>query len=624
MCGLVGFVATNTPNAKQILQGMLSAISYRGPDAQGCHISGDVAFGHQRLAIIDSHGGAQPRKDGATGDILVFNGEIYGYRKHAAYLKRHGYSLKDVSDTEVLFVMIQKLGLEKTLHMIDGMFAFAYKDGATGNIHLVRDRFGEKPLYYHHSSKNPLIFASEIAALREHPALKSVTPDLPAISKFLTFEYVPGNGTVFSGIGKVLPGEIVTLSSGTLGAKSYLTDQTAAAESGELDTIDDAVDALDALFNQSIEDRLIADVTVGVFLSGGIDSSMVAIAASKMAPGIKAFTVKMPYESFDETKYAQEVARHHDLDHQIIDFTDADIQSAFRDVTATMDEPMADASLIPSYLLCREARKSVTVALGGDGADELFGGYINFQAAQFATAMSFIPPQLGTALQSFLKAFPTSGGYMDLNFKLRQLSKGFGRPPVEQNYMWMSSFDEGEKAQVLSPDVNFSLGSRETFEDVYALLDSQHRNVVEVLMHLFEKTYLPSHVLTKMDRASMYNSLEVRSPFLSRGLSDLSRSLPLPWKVSGQKTKVVLKRLAERYMPHALVHRKKHGFAFPISEMMRSTLKNDFEEVLLSPPASLSPLFLHDQVKRLWSEHLSGRQDHHKKLYTLFTLFKSF
>ncbi|MFC1492090.1 asparagine synthase (glutamine-hydrolyzing) [Nitrospinota bacterium] len=620
MCGLAGFITSDFGVAKSVLDDMLSAIIYRGPDDRGAFFDGCTAFGHVRLTIIDPEGGAQPRVDHETGDVLIFNGEIYAYRDHAKTLACQGVILKDRSDTEVLFEMIRNYGLEEALRNIDGMFAFVYKEGRTGNIYLVRDRFGEKPLYYSHSAEH-FIFGSEIKALRRHPALQNVSPDVEAIHQYLTFEYVPGSATGFSGIKKVLPGEIITFRDNQLSCRRYWEPAIEPEDKSTTIKMDEAIEELDFLIQNSIRERLIADVPVGVFLSGGVDSSMVAIAASQIVPDIKTFTVRMPYESYDETPYAVEIAQINGIRHEVIDFSETEVHQTFQSVVSLLDEPMADSSLIPSYLVCKGARESVKVSLGGDGADEIFGGYLNFQAAQFAPLMAHLPKSSGNILGKVLDSFPASSDYMGLEFKLRQLSKGFGHPPILQNFLWLSAFDEEEKKQLWRPDVELKEGLGLTFKEIHRETAKSSSSVISSLIHLFKKTYLPNHILSKMDRASMYNSLEVRSPMLAKSVEDFTAKIPNRWKVAGFNTKVIFKKLAEQYMSKKFVYRRKHGFAFPISELMRGALKTNFEDTILNPCPALKYYFELPAIERIWREHQQRSRDHRKKLYTIYVLF---
>lgn len=610
MCGIVGFAPAGT-DAGAVIRRMAGAIAYRGPDGDGAFVEPAVAVGHRRLAVIEPGGGAQPRVEG--GDVLVFNGEIYGYRALADELAASGVALADRSDTEVLFRLLRRDGLRRTLERIDGMFAFAWRDGRSGALHLARDRFGEKPLFWAERA-GTLVFASEVKALRRHPLLADMGLDPAAVDAYLALEYVPWDGTGFAGIRRLPPGHLLTFAGGRATVERYWSPRIGGAapvaDEGE------ALERLDALLSRSVRERLVADVPVGVFLSGGVDSSLIAAMAGRHAAGTTAFTVRMPEASHDETPYAEAVARHCGLRHEIIDLTEADLLSAFTAVAENLDEPMADASLLPTWLVCRAARREVTVALGGDGADELFAGYPNFQAYRAARLMAALPAGGGAGLRRLLGLLPASSGYMGLDFKLRQLTQGFGRPPCEQSLLWMSPF---------APDERAALWRREMRPDARPFaflgrLDLAAKGI-EQLMELMTVTYLPGHVLAKVDRASMYNSLEVRAPFLGRDVAEFAMALPAAYKIRGLSTKHLLKRLAVRYVPRDVVYRRKHGFAPPLARLLRGPLAAPVRDVLLDAGNPVAGWFRRDAIERLLAEHAGGRADHRKKLWTLFVLF---
>ena len=432
MCGIAGFTRPGM-DARRVLCAMNAAIAHRGPDADTTFVDSNIALGHRRLAIIDLTGGAQPRVDPASGDALVFNGEIFGYRYLAAALRACGLPLCDHSDTEVLFQLIRRDGLSRTVERIDGQFAFAFREGGSGALHLVRDRFGEKPLYYG-LARGQLIFASEVSALLAHPAFSDAAPDRLAAYQFLLFEYLPGTASGWDGISKLEPGSILTFSEGRLSIERYwrpplepipcVVDELA------------ATDQLDALLTESVRDRVVADVPVGVFLSGGIDSSLITALAVRAAPDITGFSVRVGGDSFDETPHAITVARHLGVRHEIVTLAEADLLQAFDTIGDKLAEPLGDSSLLPTYLICRAARRLMTVALGGDGADELFAGYPNFLVQRFAPAMRLVPAALG----QFVERLPRGEGYMNWRFLATQLAQGMGAATVRQSFLWMAPF----------------------------------------------------------------------------------------------------------------------------------------------------------------------------------------
>src|SRR6266851_2389046 len=402
MCGLAVFTAPG-PEARRVLAAMNGALAHRGPDGSGMFVDRRVALGHTRLAIIDLAGGAQPRIDDASGDALIFNGEVYGYRALADELRATGIALRDRSDTEVLFQLIRRDGVRRAVARIDGMFAFAFRDA---------------------------------------------TPDRLAAYSFLLFEYLPGNLSGWTGIEKIEPGTILTFSDGQISRERYWRPpfESRPADGGTPQPVDEAeaAERLGTLLLASVQRRVVADVPVGVFLSGGIDSSLITALAKEAAPDLTAFTVRVGGASFDETPHAIAAARHLGVRHEIVDLGPADLVQAFDAIGDKLGEPLGDSSLLPSYLVCRAARRLMTVALGGDGADELFAGYPNFALQRLAPALRTIPPAAGSWLGRAVAALPGGDGYMNRRFLLRQLSHGLGASTARQSFLWMAPFGPAE------------------------------------------------------------------------------------------------------------------------------------------------------------------------------------
>ena len=620
MCGIAGFTAPGR-EARRVVAAMNRALAHRGPDGSGVFVDDTLALGHTRLAIIDLAGGAQPRVDAASGDALVFNGEIYGYGSLADELRASGIALRDRSDTEVLFQLIRREGLHRALARIDGMFAFAFRDGASGALYLVRDRFGEKPLYFG-LADGALVFASEVGALMCHPAFRAAAPDRLAAYSLLLFEYLPGRLSGWERIEKLEPGTILTYRDGALSREHYWRPPlpgsgNVAVGEGE------AVERLDGLLGDSVRRRLVADVPVGVFLSGGIDSSLVTALAAQAAPRLTAFTVRVAGDGFDETPHARTVARHLGVNHEIVELGPGDLVEAFDAVGGMLGEPLADSSLLPSYLVCRAARRLMTVALGGDGADELFAGYPNFALQRLAPAMSLLPRAAGRFVARAAAAVPGSAGYMNRRFLLHQLSHGMGAPAARQSFLWMAPFGPGEMAALWRQSALPPEAEARAFAPIdRAAGEAAGLSPVDQLLHLFLVTYLPDDILAKTDRASMFNSLEVRSPFLDRAVAEFACRLPTRFKLAGLRRKILLKRLAARYLPEAIVERKKHGFAVPIGTLMRTLFRERCSDVLLSQSNPAAGWFERAAIERLLSEHRPGRHDHGKKLWALYTLFR--
>jgi asparagine synthase (glutamine-hydrolysing) len=613
MCGIAGFTAPGV-DAPDILAAMLIALRHRGPDAEGQYQDRGVALAHRRLAVVDLQGGAQPRVDAASGDALVFNGEIYGYAALAGELREAGIALQDQSDTEVLFQMLRRHGVRKTLDRIDGMFAFAYRCGTTGLLYLARDRFGEKPIYYAPCATG-LVFGSEVSAIACHPAFRPPAPDPLAAFSLLQFEYLPGALSGWQGIFKLPPASLLTCDDGRIAIVPYW----ALPRAGAAVKLDEAVDRLDGLLTGAVRRQLVADVPLGVFLSGGIDSSLLTALAARQAPGITALTVRAGGGSFDETGFAAQAARHIGVRHEVVELSDGDMAAALDAITAQLSEPLADSSLLPTYLVCRAARARMTVALGGDGADELFAGYPNFRVQRFAPAMRLLPRASASIVAFMLDLLPPGSGYMDMRFRLAQLAQGFGQPPERQSYFWMAPFGPARMAALWHPDMALDGLSRDAFAPIDAAAAAPAS--AETLLQQFLLTYLPDNILMKTDRAAMFNSLEVRAPFLDRHLAEYAASLPMSLKYQDGSTKHVLKQVARRYLPESLVSRKKHGFAVPIGGLLRSLFQERVRDTLLSTSNPVSAWFSRGAIETLLAEHMSGKRDHGKRLWALFILF---
>ena len=620
MCGIAGFTAPG-PGARDVVGAMNRALLHRGPDGSGVFVDPHLALGHTRLAIIDLAGGAQPRVDEATGDALVFNGEIYGYRALAEELRAAGVALCDRSDTEVLFQLIRRDGVRGAAARIDGMFAFAFREGATGAVHLVRDRFGEKPLYWG-LAQGQLVFASEVSALLCHPELRDTGLDRLAAYRFLLFEYLPRTGSGWVGIERLEPGTILTWLDGRVAVEHYWQPPIGQRAVGP----DEATERLDELLRGSVRRQIVADVPVGVFLSGGIDSGLITAFAAEAAPDMTAFTVRVAAdgldESFDETSHAVTVARHLGVRHEVVELTAADLVEAFDAVSERLAEPLGDSSLLPTWLVCRAARQLMTVALGGDGADELFAGYPNFAVQRFAAVMRLVPPALGRMLGRAVAALPSGAGYMNRRFLLRQLSQGFGVAAGRQSFLWMAPFAPEDLAGLWRRSALPENALARAFAPIdHCAAAAAGQSAVDLLLHLFLVTYLPDDILTKTDRAAMFNSLEVRAPFLDRRFAEYACALPTALKLRGGTRKYILKRLARRYLPPGIIDRKKHGFAVPIGTLIRTLFRERCQDVLLSRANPVADWFERPALEALLDEHLAGGHDHGKQLWALYILF---
>lgn len=608
MCGIAGFTFSGAaPDHRAIANDMLAAIAHRGPDEQDVLLLDRVVLAHNRLTIMEPSGGQQPRINAANGNVLIYNGEIYGHREFDMELQAIGCDMRDHCDTETLFWLLELYGVEKTLTIVDGMFAFAWYEASSDTLFLARDRFGQKPLFYAEQGGN-FVFASEIKALRRHPGLQNVSPDIDALRQYLLMEYLPGPTTGFREIFELPAGHMLTYRGGRAEIKSYWQARNIGRDPSV--SSDSAAQTLDGLLNNAVQQQLLADVPLGVFLSGGLDSSLIAAIARKHSDDVATFTVKFPYASFDESGHAEEVAANIGTRHTTIELNKQNCVDGIEHLLSQVDQPFCDSSQLPSYLLCRATKRHVTVALGGDGADELFFGYPNFKLLRFASFMAALPQATASVLRALTRMMPDSTDYMSRRFLLRQMSYGIGQPAQQQSVYWMSAVPPMLQA-VLWRDGRAAEVQLQAIENL-SLLEQCQRQFIE--------SYLAGDILQKMDRASMYASLEVRSPFLSAAVSEFALSLPIEHSFAAGQGKRILRDIATRYLPQQTIARKKHGFALPVAALLRGDLRDLAESVLLDSSNAMYEHLDFTTVNSLWLEHANKKRNHGKSLWALLIM----
>ena len=619
MCGFAGFTNPHSETlAENIIKKMLHPIKHRGPDSNSIHINKKIVLGHYRLAIIDLKGGQQPRIDHENGSYLVFNGEIYGYKEQAKLLTAQGIFLKDKSDTEILFQSLKYLGVEKTLKTIDGMFAFAYYESKSDTLWLARDPVGEKPLYYS-IKDNSTYFGSELSCLAACSDILPYEIDEKSLFSYLHMDYVPKDKTIISNISKVLPGELIKIKENHVYKDFYYKINY---ETKINISKNNAIDQLESLLEKSIEERLVADVPVGVFLSGGIDSSLIAYYAKKYNSNVKSFTIKMASDSYDESKYAKLVANHLGIENNIAEFDDNAIIDSLKVIEDKLDEPLSDPSILPTFLLSKFAKKQVKVVLSGDGADELFCGYAPFKSINYLKALSFIPKNIGNIISLISESMPTKDAYMSYHFLLKHVSRGFGWPTYLQVFRWMSPLSDKNITTLVNKDFRPNYNAKTIWKNLLYNQEDNKLELTDVLSKLFYDFYLPNDILTKVDRASMYNGLEVRSPFLSKSIIEFSSQLPNKYKLNHNNTKLILRELSSRILPKTISSRKKHGFAIPLAKMIRGPLKERIEDTLLSNSYPVSKYFNKPELEKLLKNHFQGI-DNRKPIWAIYMLYKN-
>jgi len=565
MCGIAGFLGSGD---REDLQAMTARLAHRGPDAEGFYVdaTAGVYLGHRRLSIIDLGGGAQPMASADGNLIVVFNGEIYNHRELRTELTAKGHVfVTDHSDTEVLLHGWREWG-ESLVGRLNGMWAFAIRDNSSRRLFLSRDRFGKKPLYYFHN-KDTFAFASELTSLLRHPLAPRNQSEIARV-KFLAHGLIPAPHSAIEGIWKLPAGH--NLSVGAAGVKvsrywRYVLEPSEPSRSDEA-----LAEELRDLLLRATKRRLMADVPLGIFLSGGIDSSLIAALAARELGGasLRTFTIGFSEPTFDESSPARRMAEFLGTQHrQEMLSLDAAVDVLPR-ILDNLDEPQGDSSLLPTWLLCRFARRHVTVALGGDGGDELFAGYDPFQALKLAGIYSnLVPRPLHTALRLLASRLPVSHKNISLDFKIKRTLRGLSHPPELWNPVWMGALEPDELAGVTE--------SRFSIEEIYgeaikAWEECASNDPVDRALQFFTEIYLQDGILAKADRASMMNSLEVRSPFLDIEVADFARKLPSRLKLRGGTTKYLLKLAADPLLPPDIVGRRKKGFGSPIGPWLRS------------------------------------------------------
>lgn len=619
MCGIYGYVSLGGAGDLQTLRRMGAALRHRGPDDQGEVVRDDgdiwVGLGHQRLSIMDlSQAAKQPLVNEDQSAWITCNGEIYNFKELREELIRKGHRFTCRSDSEVILHLYEEMG-ERCVERLDGMFAFALWDGKRRSLFLARDRLGKKPLHYF-AFPGGLVFSSEIKGLLKHPKVERRL-DFKSLSKYLSYEYVPCPDTIFESVKKLEPGHYLSYRQGTVKKVKYWDfplDEYAVADRSEERYTDELIELLD----RAVRCRLVADVPVGLFLSGGVDSGLVAALAAKSNRDLECFSIGFTDPSFDESPYATQVARALGLRSNLTLFRDEDMLQVVERLPDILDEPLADPSILPLAVLSRFAANKFKVVLSGDGGDEIFAGYQTFQAHQLAAYYQALPAIARSALNRIVASLPVSHRYLSLDFKLKQFLKGVGAAPDIRFFLWRGAFSDLEKRELLRPDLRQALQNHDPYEDIHRYVsESGLTQELEKLLYLSAKLYLQDNNLVTVDRASMASGLEIRSPLLDHHLVEFVSRLPMEFKLRRFATKYLLKKAAERYLPRKLVYRRKQGFGVPLSEWLTGKLKDFMLDYLNESRIRRQGFFDYPVIKRLIDQHLDKRKDNRESLWTL-------
>lgn len=612
MCGICGFVGTGNVD---ILASMNEALFHRGPDAEGLWHDREEAvyLGHQRLSIIDLSGGAQPMwtADGALG--IVFNGEIYNHQELRRELIEAGHHfLTDHSDTEVLLHGYRQWGQDLPSRL-NGMWAFALYNRKRRELFLSRDRFGKKPLFYTLQNRT-FAFASELSALVRHPQINTAI-DERSLKKYFAYGYIPAPSTIYQQVSKLPGGHNLLLELDTLTChlSKYWDFILEPFERLPAHPEEEWGEAIRELLRKSVRRRLMSDVPLGVFLSGGIDSSAITAFASEASgqSRMKSFCIGFEEDSFDETKYARLIAERYGTDHHEEILSMERARGLLPEIVDKLDEPMGDSSLMPTYLLCHETRKYVTVALAGDGGDELFAGYDPFRALWMARWYDrLIPKTVHQAIRMAVTMLPSTHGNMSFDFRLKRTLRGLSYPQHLWNAVWLGPLDPRDLEALFMEPIDIEDVYSEAIEQWDACLQE---NLVDKTLQFYTKLYLQDDILVKADRASMMNSLEVRAPFLDIDLVDFVRRIPNAYKYRNGQTKYILKKALEPVLPHEILYRAKKGFGVPIGKW--------FQEGSLKIQSDASGSFSNNAyVAKVTEEHRQNRLDHRSFLWNLWLL----
>jgi len=593
---------------------MCRVIKHRGPNDEGIFLDDYTGLGMRRLSIIDLETGHQPIHNEDESIWIVFNGEIYNYRELRQFLERKNHRFYTLSDTEVIIHLYEEFGND-CVTLLNGMFAFAIWDLNKKKLLLARDRIGIKPLHYI-VLNNKLIFGSEIKSILQDANVKREV-NLKALHHFLAFEYVPAPITMFKGIKKLLPGHILVCEKGNVSVRKYWylefsdrNEQSVAYYS----------DKIYELLKKSVERRLISDVPLGAFLSGGIDSSsIVGLMTELMDQSVKTFSIGFEEESYNELEYARIVAEHFETEHYEEIIT-PDAVNLVNRIIGYLDEPFADVSVFPTYLVSELARKHVTVVLSGDGGDEQFAGYDWYVASKLDMHYRKAPRVFRAGVAKVVQKLPPSSQKKGFVNMLQRFTEGSSLPVDGRHVRWQYFITDEERECLYTNNLDDETHNLHSFDIINNYYSINHVNdKLSREQYVDIKMYLPDDILVKVDRMSMANSLEARVPFLDHEFVEFSATIPSNLKLHGLTTKYILKKTMSRLLPKEIIHRKKQGFSIPMKNWLRDELMNMMLEVLSKELIEEKGYFNYEQVNKLIQQHIEGKRNNAHKLWALMT-----
>jgi asparagine synthase (glutamine-hydrolysing) len=614
MCGICGIINTEQDHAvaQADIQAMCDAIIHRGPDEEGQLVKGAVGLGMRRLSIIDLSSGQQPIYNEDRSIAIVLNGEIYNHLELRRELESRGHTFRTHADTEAVLHAYEEFGEECPNHL-NGMFAFAVWDEKRHRLFIARDRIGKKPLYYYYDDKR-LVFASEIKSiLRVKDIPREIDP--LALDNYLTFEYIPAPLSIFKNIRKLPQGHWLSLEAGRLQVQRYWRLYYRASYKAEAELAEEFV----ALLRDAVKIRLMSEVPLGAFLSGGLDSSaVVAMMSQTAASGVKTFSIGFDNSTYNELPYARAVANHFGTEHHEEIIT-PDAVGLTEKIVRELDEPLGDFSVFPTYMVSEMARKHVTVALSGDGGDELLGGYETYIAEQTARRYSRLPGWLRKGMiEPVVSLLPPTDKKKGFVNKSRRFIEGCRLPAHLQHVRWMIFLQEAEKRMLYAPGFRGQLYGHDPYGFIKHAFSACNSDVpLDQQEYVDIVTYLVDDIMVKVDRMSMAVSLEARAPFLDYRVVEFCASLPAQMRLNGKRSKYLLKESFKGILPEEILNRRKEGFSIPIKSWMKEELKPMLLEFLSPAALQKTGYFAPRHVQRLIDEHLAGRENHSHRLWAL-------
>lgn len=614
MCGIAGFISKENSNAAEResrLDAMCKVITHRGPDEQGMTVQGRAALGMRRLSIIDLAGGQQPIFNEDDSVFIVFNGEIYNFQDLREDLIKRGYKLKTHSDTETILHAYEEFG-ENCVDYLRGMFAFAIWNKRDESLFIARDRVGKKPLFYSLINGN-FVFGSELKVLLEHGEV-SKEIDFSALDSYLTFGYVPEEFCIFKDVKKLLPGHSLTFRNGKVETKKYWDFNY--IKPVEIRSEAEYIEELRAQITDAVKIRLISEVPLGAFLSGGVDSSSIVGTMAKLSnQPVKTFSIGFNEDSFNELKYARVAAKHFNTEHHEFVVT-PDLVEIVDELVWHFDEPFADSSALPTYMVSKMARDFVTVVLSGDGGDELFAGYTRYTIDKKRSGFANLPAFIRKGVQAVSEQLPHGA-------KGKNYLYNTSLDSIDRYIDSVSHFNKLRRKSLYSNDflsnLNDNLGVAENIFQQFAG-SVETGNPIDNLLYLDSKTYLPSDILVKVDRMTMATSLEARGPLLDHKLIEFVVGMPTELKLKGLETKYIFKKAMEGIVPNEILYREKQGFGVPINEWINSQLKGRIHETLSDSRTLQRGYFDRKYIETLLDEHHRNRRDHSHSLWILLML----